>query len=92
MTATGAADFDPRACYTVGDQVVLRREAFGALAYDLRTRDLRVLRDPDLVRVLERLEGSPSVDAAIEGTAPAKRRLLLAALARLQREGLIRVV
>ena len=92
MTATGAAAFDPRANYRVGDQVVLRREAFGALAYDLGTRALRVLRDPDLVTVLERLDGTSSADEAVAVVDAQKRRQLLAALAKLEREGLIRVV
>ncbi len=76
----------------MGDQVVLRREAFGALAYDLRTRALRVLRDPDLVTVLERLDGTSSATEAVEAVDTRKRRQLLAALAKLEREGLIRVV
>lgn len=92
MTATGAAAFDPRAFYRLGDQVVLRREAFGALAYDLRTRQLRVLRDPDLVTVLERLDGQISPAEAVEATGTERARTLLAALAKLEREGMIRVV
>ncbi len=92
MASTGAAAFDPRASYRVGDQVVLRREAFGALAYDLSTRALRVLRDPDLVTVLERLDGTSSADEAVSVVDAQKRRRLLAALAKLEREGLIRVV
>ncbi len=89
---TGAADFDPRASYTVGNQVVLRRETFGALAYDLGTRQLRVLRDADLVSVLERFDGATPASDAVDAVAPAKSRSLLAALARLEREGMIRVV
>jgi putative mycofactocin binding protein MftB len=92
MTATGTADFDPHASYTVGHQVVLRREAFGALAYDLHTRQLRVLRDPDLVTVLERLDGHISLAAAVEAIDTGRDRTLMAALAKLEREGLIRVV
>ena len=92
MTATGASAFDAGASYRVGDQVVLRREAFGALAYDLSTRALRVLRDPDLVTVLERLDGTSSADEAVSVVHAQKRRQLLAALAKLEREGLIRVV
>ena len=90
MTATGAA-FDPRAHYRMGDQVVLRREAFGALAYDLRTRQLRVLHDPDLVTVLEQLDGCTSPAEAVEATGSERGRTLLAALAKLEREGMIRV-
>ena len=48
VTEPGGSAFDPRAGYRVREQVVLRRESFGALAYDLRTKALRVLRDPDL--------------------------------------------
>ena len=84
--------FDPRASYRVGDQVVLRREAFGALAYDLSTRKLRVLRDPDLVSVLERLDGTSSAADAVASVDAGRSRVLLAALAKLEREGLIGVV
>ena len=91
MTATGAAAFDPRASYRLGDQVVLRREDFGALAYDLRTRGLRVLRDADLVTVLERLDDSSSAEEAIDSVDTGDRRQLLAALAKLEREGVIHV-
>ncbi len=91
MTEPGAVAFDPHASYIVGEQVVLRREAFGALAYDLRSRALRVLRDPDLVTVLERLDGVTSADAVVASVAAAKRRTMLAALARLEREGMIHV-
>ena len=91
MTATGAAAFDPRANYRVGDQVVVRREAFGALAYDLRTRQLRVLRDPDLVTVLERLDGQTSAAQAVEAVDAERSRVLLASLAKLERDGMIRV-
>jgi len=70
---------------------VLRREHFGALAYDLSTKRLLVLSDPDLVTVLESLDESPSADAAVVSVAPAKQASLLAALARLERDGLIRV-
>ncbi len=89
MTAASAAAFDPHASYRVGDHVVLRREAFGALAYDLRTRRLRVLRDPDLVTVLEQLDGSLSAADAVEPFETHQRRRLLAGLAKLLREGMI---
>ena len=91
MTSTGAAAFDPRARYRMGDQVVLRRETFGALAYDLRTRGLRVLRDPDLVTVLERLDGASSAADAVDAVDAERSGVLLAALAKLEREGMIRV-
>jgi putative mycofactocin binding protein MftB len=75
----------------VGAQVVLRRERFGALAYDLSTKRLLVLSDPDLITVLENLDESANADTAVAAVAPAKQAALLAALARLQRDGLIRV-
>lgn len=75
----------------MGAQVVLRRERFGALAYDLSTKRLLVLSDPDLITVLESLDESANADAAVAAVAPAKQAALLAALARLQRDGLIRV-
>ena len=92
MTPTGAAAFDPGAIYRVGDQVVLRREVFGALAYDLGTRQLRVLRDPDLVSVLERLDGTSSAAEAVASVGAERPGVLFAALAKLEREGMIRVI
>ena len=92
MTGTGGSAFDSQASYRVGEQVVLRRESFGALAYDLHSKALRVLRDPDLVSVLEQLDGATSASEAVTAAPVEKRKTMLAALARLEREGMIRVV
>jgi hypothetical protein len=51
-----------------------------------------VLRDPDLVTVLERLDGVKSATEAVDAVAAHKSRRLLAALAKLEREGIVRVV
>ena len=54
--------------------VSLRPERFGALAYSFDTRKLSFLKHPDLVRVVESLDGSRTVEAALEqaGVAPAR--------------------
>lgn len=45
--------------------VSLRSERFGALAYSFTTRKLSFLKHPDLVRVVESLDGTRTVAQAI---------------------------
>lgn len=52
--------------YRLGRNVSLRPERFGALAYSFDTRRLSFLKHPDLVRVVESLDGSRSVREAFE--------------------------
>ena len=92
MTASSVVAFDCHAFYRVEAQFVVRREPFGALAYDLRSKRLLVLRDQDLVTVLERLDDRLNAEDTVAAVAPARNRTLLKALAHLEREGLIRVV
>jgi putative mycofactocin binding protein MftB len=47
--------------------VALRPEPFGALAYHFGTRRLSFLKTRELVDVVRRLEGSPTVEAALVG-------------------------
>lgn len=66
--------------------VSLRPERFGALAYSFDTRKLSFLKHPDLVRVVESMDGRRSVDQVMDhvGVAPARRRSFLRALATLE--------
>ena len=54
--------------------VSLRPERFGALAYSFDTRKLSFLKHPDLVRVVESLDGTRTVAQALEqaDVAPAR--------------------
>jgi putative mycofactocin binding protein MftB len=62
--------------------VSLRPERFGALAYSFDTRKLSFLKHPDLVRVVESLDGTRTVADALERAevAPARSASFLAAL------------
>jgi mycofactocin biosynthesis protein MftB len=55
-------DLDGR--YRLSRAVSLRPERFGALAYHFDTRRLSFLKHPDLVRVVEDLDGSESLREA----------------------------
>jgi mycofactocin biosynthesis protein MftB len=82
--------FRPDSPYRLSDQVVLRPEPFGALAYDLVTRRLVALRDPDLAAVLDNLHRFPSARAVAAALVPDREAGILRALDALAREGLIR--
>jgi putative mycofactocin binding protein MftB len=91
VKAEGALGFDPDAALRLGAHVVLRHERFGAIVYDLRTRCLMVVRDLDLVAVLDRLGVDATAGDAVAAVAPARSRALYAALARLAQQGLLSV-
>lgn len=65
-----ASEFDTTTAWKLSDQVSLRDEAFGALAYHHRTRRLVFLKSPELVALIRRLEDFESADAAIASIAP----------------------
>lgn len=69
----------------------LRPERFGALAYSFDTRKLSFLKHPDLVAVLERLDGSLTVREALDevGVDERRHRPFLAALATLETSEMI---
>lgn len=92
MSTEPAATFRPERPYRLSDDVVLRPEPFGGLAYDLHTRKLLVLRDPGLVAVVERLDQYPSAGAAVAALAPGRELATTRALASLEQGGLIRAV
>lgn len=89
MSTERSATFRPERAYRLSDHVVLRREPFGGLAYDLRTRRLLVLGDVALVEVVEDLNRQPSAEAAVAALAAERRPAALRALATLEQEGLI---
>jgi putative mycofactocin binding protein MftB len=62
--------------------VSLRPERFGALAYSFDTRKLSFLKHPDLVAVVESLDGARTVGDALDvaGIDPARRPSFLRAL------------
>ena len=76
---------------TLHPQVSVRPEPFGALLYHFGTRRLSFLKDRRLLEVVQRLDGSTSVDDALasvpEGERPAFRR----ALATLESTGMLAV-
>lgn len=94
-TDTSRADtraaVDPDAVYRLDPSVSLRPERFGALAYSFDTRKLSFLKHPDLVALVEALDGRRSVAAAMDhvGVDPARRPSFLAALATLERSQMI---
>ncbi len=54
--------------------VSLRPERFGALAYSFDTRKLSFIKHPDLLRVVESLDGELTVAEALRGAQVDERR------------------
>ncbi len=77
--------------YALDDQVALRPEPFGALAYHYGTRRLVFLRSPDIVRVVEGLGSHATLADALRGEAIDERRWpsFLGALGNLEESGVI---
>ena len=77
--------------YRLSRSVSLRPERFGALAYHFDTRKLSFLKHPDLVRVVESLDGTRSLrEALVEvGVDEARWPTFLAALATLETSEMI---
>lgn len=71
--------------------VSLRPERFGALAYSFDTRRLSFLKHPDLVQVVEALDGDRSVGEAFTaaGIDPARSGAFLRALDTLRTSGMV---
>ena len=70
MTSSLVASFDASAPWCVNDQVSLRDESFGALAYHHGTRRLVFLKSPELVALVRRLGEFDSADAAVTASVP----------------------
>jgi mycofactocin biosynthesis protein MftB len=64
----------PDAAYRLDPQVALRSEPFGALCYHYANRRLTFLTSPDMVAVVEALDGQPSVGDALRVAGVAERR------------------
>lgn len=77
--------------YRLSDNVALRPEPFGALAYNYDNRRLVFLRSPDIVRVVKALADAPDTAAALAaaGIAEDRHPSFLAALANLEEAGVI---
>lgn len=85
-------DFSPDAPYRLSEQVGLRPEPFGALAYHFSSRRLVFLKTNDLVEVVRSLAEYPSVHAALEASelvAESKYPSYLKALGSLAESGVI---
>ena len=69
----------------------LRRESFGALAYDFDSRRLSFLKHPLLVAVVDALPAAPSAEGACAaaGVAERDRPAIIGALAQLASRGMI---
>ena len=85
----GAVGLDDR--YRLHPSVSLRPERFGALAYSFDTRKLSFLKHPDLVRVVELLDGERTLREAFDaaGVDDRRRRSFLSALGTLRRSEMI---
>jgi mycofactocin biosynthesis protein MftB len=74
LIVNGDQSFDSSVAYRLDDNVALRPEPFGALAYHYDSRRLTFLRSKLLARLVEGLGGHPSVDAALDAEVPAEER------------------
>ena len=84
-------DLDLDASYRLSPSVSLRPERCGALAYHFDTRKLSFLKHPDLVRVVESLDGTRSLRQALTdaGVDPRRWPSFVAALATLESSEMI---
>ncbi len=91
MTTSTTGVFDTSAPWSLSEQVSLRDESFGALAYHHGNRRLVFLKSPELVALVRRLDEFESVDDAVEAVAPAHERgRYTGALRSLHRSGMLR--
>ena len=72
--SVAAAVVEPDAVYRLATSVSLRPERFGALVYSFDTRKLSFLKHPDLVTVVESLDGTRTVAQALEQAGVASPR------------------
>jgi mycofactocin biosynthesis protein MftB len=85
-----SATFDASKAWVLADQVALRPEPFGALAYHFGTRRLSFLKSPVLVQLVQALGAHPNALQACTAVATdASRPAMLGALEALARTGMI---
>ncbi len=90
MSTTTVA-FDATAPWRLHEQVSLRDESFGALAYHHGTRRLVFLKSRELVEVVRRVGDYPSADAALDALVSQDQRgRYLTALTSLVRSEILR--
>ncbi|MGA0230356.1 MAG: mycofactocin biosynthesis chaperone MftB [Ilumatobacteraceae bacterium] len=90
-TITSAGTIVERTALRLDPDVALRPEPFGALAYHYGTRRLVFLKHPDVVRVVEGLDGSTPTTEVLEscGIPTDRRAAVVRALDALVRSGII---
>jgi len=74
---------------TLHPQVSVRPEPFGALLYHFGTRRLSFLKDRRLLDVVQRLDGSTSVEAALADVPEGERSAFRKALSTLESTGML---
>jgi len=74
VTSSTVVAFDASAPWQLNEQVSLRDESFGALAYHHGTRRLVFLKSRELVAVVRQLSDFDSADAAILALVPEGQR------------------
>lgn len=90
MTSARADTFDESIHWCLSDQVSLRDETFGALAYHHGTRRLVFLKSRDLVELVRRVGDFDSAGAALDELVASDQRARYAsALASLRASGLL---
>ncbi|MCW2600728.1 MAG: hypothetical protein JWM02_2557 [Frankiales bacterium] len=70
-------------------QVSVRPEPFGALLYHFGTRRLSFLKDRRLLDVVQRLDGTVSVDEALSDVPAAEQPAFRTALSTLEKTGML---
>ena len=91
MTTSTADAFVTSASWGLSEQVSLRDESFGALAYHHGNRRLVFLKSPELVTLVRRLDEFESVNGALVALAPpGQAERYERALASLHRSGMLR--
>jgi putative mycofactocin binding protein MftB len=91
VTSSPAVTFDASASWQLNEQVSLRDESFGALAYHHGTRRLVFLKSRELVDVVRRVSEFESADAALDVLVPVgERSRYLTALSSLVRSEILR--
>jgi putative mycofactocin binding protein MftB len=83
-------DFDTSKPLQLSEEVSLRDETFGALAYHHVNRRLVFLKSRNLVELVRRLQEFSSVDEAVRALAPSEEGRYKRALASLYHSGLLR--